>query len=201
MMIVIWVDRLHAHIRSRTLWSRKRSQTRDANDSKSPPVQKVDAITSKSDYEEVKAVLEPYWQIWNLCLERFEVPIIDRINFSHPSSDQSDEPTTISLHIFKDRAGTYPPLLSPNLQTGIARLNMCDATVCLFYGYIEKALQETGATVSWLTPTPKPRLLFHYSTSDPNPMVRHSVFGITSRHSNRFVADFTIEQFGFKSET
>jgi hypothetical protein len=195
-MISKWVDRLPSRIRPRTLRSLKRPQTFDATDA--------------SDYDEVKSILEPYWHIWNLCLERFEVPIIDRIDFTHPPSHHPDLPTIINLHLLKDRAGkpkhttgenTYPPWLNLPLQAGIARFNMCDASVCIFYSHLEKALEEMDATVDWLTPTLKPHLVFHYSTREPIPVIRHSFFGIRSRNGNAFVADFTIEQFGFKSAT
>jgi hypothetical protein len=206
----MWVDRLYARVRLRTLRLRKRSQTRDANDSSPSQVQKTNPVTDGSDYDEVNAILEPYWHIWNLCLEQFEVPIIDRIKFAHPPSHHPDLPTIISLHLSKDRAGeskyttgenAYPPWLNLPLQAGIAKFNTCDATICMFYSHLKNALEDVDATVDWLTPTLKPRLVFHYSTRDPVPIIRHSVFGIRSRNGNGFVADFTIEQFGFKSAT
>jgi hypothetical protein len=40
--------------------------------------------------------------------------------------------------------------------------------------------------------------VFYYSTFKPNLKVRYSVFLITSKTRQQFIADFTIEQFGFK---
>jgi hypothetical protein len=57
-----------------------------------------------------------------------------------------------------------------------------------------------GANIEWHTVISNPRIVFHYSTSKPVPKVRHSVFLITSKTEQQFIADFTIEQFGFKPQ-
>jgi hypothetical protein len=119
-------------------------------------VQKIHPVTDASDYDEVKAIIEPYWHMWNLCLERFEAPLIDRIDFAHPPSHHPDSPTIISLHLLKNRAGeskyttgknAYPPWLNLHLRAGIAKFNMCDATICMFYSHLTKALEDIDATV------------------------------------------------------
>lgn len=164
---------------------------------------------SASDYDRIKTIVAPYWHIFNMCLQQFEVSTIGQINFTYPPKVKPDKPTMISIDFMRDKerkllfatgADAFPPLLSRSLQAGISRFNMCDASNHLFFGQIQHALQDIGATVEWLTLTPKPRIAFYYSSIQPYPRVRHSLFAITTRHGNKFAADFTIEQFGFEPE-
>jgi hypothetical protein len=166
--------------------------------------------TLASDHDEIKAIVEPYWHIFNFCLEHFETGIINSLTFTQPSANEPTDPTTVMLGCkateddddlnFAQGARAYPPLLSLRLRAGALKFNMCDTSIVLFLRYIEYALWRTGAVTQWLTLSTKPRVVFHFGGVEPNPTVRHSVFGITSAHGYEFIADFTIEQFGFEPE-
>jgi len=164
---------------------------------------------SAIDYDQVKTIVAPYWHIFNICLRQFEVPTIGEVKFKHPPKFNPDKPTMISIDFMRDKeknlisatgADAFPSLLSLGVQAGISKFNMCDASIHLFFDHIQHALQDIGAKVEWLTLTPKPRTVFYYSFIKPYPRIRHSLFTITTRHGNKFAADFTIEQFDFEPD-
>jgi hypothetical protein len=78
-----------------------------------------------------------------------------------------------------------------------SKFNHCDVSIQFFLIYLEPLLKKIGARVEWLAVCPNPRMVFHWAESIPLPEVRHSVFYITAKTGETFVADFTIEQFGF----
>jgi hypothetical protein len=52
--------------------------------------------------------------------------------------------------------------------------------------------------MEYLTEMSNPRIVFHWADQKPDPKVRYSAFFITTRSGEQFIADFTIEQFGFE---
>jgi hypothetical protein len=85
------------------------------------------------------------------------------------------------------------------MQTAILKLHGCDFSVISFIEWIADALRTIGARVDWLILRPVTRVYIHY---DDQPLVDfcHSVFSITSRSGDQFIADFTVEQFGYLEE-
>jgi hypothetical protein len=56
-----------------------------------------------------------------------------------------------------------------------------------------------NAKIEWFAVDAKPLLLFHWYGSPLQLKVRHSVFRITTKLGEEYIADFTIEQFGYPS--
>lgn len=109
---------------------------------------------SSSPWNQTHNAIEPSWHIFNLCLQKFEVPIIHSLLFTHPTTDNPSGPTIITLEcageendnfMYTAGASAFPPLLSHTLQAGISKFDTCDYSVQLFYRYIEHALEEKGA--------------------------------------------------------
>ena len=73
----------------------------------------------------------------------------------------------------------------------------CDCSIKLFLVHLASALAIYSATVKWYTVVIKPSILIHWQHEPHTLYVRHSVFEITARSGKKYIADFTIEQFGF----
>ncbi|KAF2128683.1 hypothetical protein P153DRAFT_386798 [Dothidotthia symphoricarpi CBS 119687] len=160
------------------------------------------------DFEEIKSVIEPFWHVWNILLQEVPVECIDRIvNANRPEDGMSMYTLYVEkpLRLANDTS-VFPLTISPStvpvssqLQTAILKLNYCDFAVYVFLKHIAKSLQTIGARVDWLFVKPNPLMLIHYSDTEPD-TPNHSVFIITSQQGERFIADFTIEQFGYPSD-
>ncbi|KNG44083.1 hypothetical protein DDE82_002166 [Stemphylium lycopersici] len=98
-----------------------------------------------------------------------------------------------------DTAGIdhYPPEIQARVRMGSLKYNHCDYSIQLFLIYLEPLLREVGAKVEWFAVGAKPMVLFHSLPRPAQLYIRHSVFIITTTRSEEFIADFTIEQFGF----
>jgi len=73
----------------------------------------------------------------------------------------------------------------------------CDYSIKLFLVHLASALAIHNATVKWYTVVVKPSILIHWQHELPILDIRHSVFEITARSGNKYIADFSVEQFGF----
>lgn len=85
------------------------------------------------------------------------------------------------------------------MQTAVLKLDGCDLGVLAFLPHVTDSLRKFGARVGWLVVHAKPRILIHYSSEHLGEPI-HSVFGITSSRGEQFIADFTIEQFGYEAD-
>ncbi|KAF2634407.1 hypothetical protein P280DRAFT_524135 [Massarina eburnea CBS 473.64] len=65
---------------------------------------------------------------------------------------------------------------------------------------MRERLQSMGARIDWLLVSPYPLVTFRFF-GDKVQNCKHSVFGITSQNAEQYIADFTIEQFGYNGET
>jgi hypothetical protein len=159
------------------------------------------------EYDEIKAILEPYWHLFNFALEyeqrRRILYLTTTRHFIHGPSiiTQHLDPTIEDgRYIVSAGALAYPTGTPRTIRRQCNKYNFCDTSIHIFLTYLLPALQMIGAKIEWHTVISNPRIVFHYSTSKPRPKVRHSVFLITSKTGQQFIADFTIEQFGFKPQ-
>jgi hypothetical protein len=129
-----------------SLWKRKRKTPEETQ----PHSQEDQDDTLASDHDEIKAIVEPYWHIFNFCLEQFETGVIHSLTSTQPSANEPTNPTTVMLGCkategdddlnYASGLHAYPPLLSLRLQAGALKFNMCDTSIVLFLRYIEYAL-------------------------------------------------------------
>jgi hypothetical protein len=164
--------------------------------------------TPKTPHTTIQAILEPYWHIFNLVLlHQYDVRIGTYAITTPTTSPPS--PIIITQHAAHDKYGhtayssgasAYPPSWSASTRRQSSKFNHCDVSIQFFLVYLEPLLAKIGARVEWLAVCPKPRVVFHWAGSTPVPDVRHSVFYITAKTGETFVADFTVEQFGFSED-
>lgn len=75
---------------------------------------------------------------------------------------------------------------------------MCKISILSFLPHLRNALAPFEAKVEWAIVQPKPRYILHWSWN-PNAfkIMNHSVFLIATKEGREYVADFTMEQFGY----
>ncbi|CAG5174273.1 uncharacterized protein ALTATR162_LOCUS7755 [Alternaria atra] len=161
---------------------------------------------SPRQYVEVRSIIEPYWHVFNFVLE-YEPRSCVHHYVTPPTAP--GEPFIITEIEIRSPHGEYTQAYGPSVhapwistaqQTASNKFNHCDFSIHLFLCYLEPLLSRVGATVIWLAVQAKPHWVIHWEGERPYPLVRHSVFSITTRSGDEYIADFTIEQFGFASE-
>ncbi|EUC47598.1 hypothetical protein COCMIDRAFT_89564 [Bipolaris oryzae ATCC 44560] len=163
--------------------------------------EKVGNILQPSvDCAEIMAILEPCWHIFNFVLEHELRPKIQAlIPWRTPRSSPP-----VLVHILEgpveaSGAAAYPCWVSHQLRRSSHKYNHCDYSIRLFLGHFLRCLGEVNAKIEWFAVDAKPLLLFHWYSNPLQLKVRHSVFSITTRSGEEYIADFTIEQFGYPS--
>jgi hypothetical protein len=169
----------------------------------------------QSEYNEIKAKTEPYWHLFNFALDHeIRRPIVYLTTTApilyNPAIIYQPSPAIVTEYansVIEDgkwvtSAGAlaYPPGTPTHIRRQSQKFNWCDNSIKIFLYYLLPLMQEIGAKIEWLTVTSNPRVVYHWFNCSPRPDIRHSVFLITSRTGEQYVADFTIEQFGFEEE-
>jgi len=158
--------------------------------------------TTLKDHDQIKAIIEPFRQIWMTVLENVEHDCVKNFftarkghvthYYVNIATDSYGDPTTA-----KGRAA-FPSSIPDDLQTALMKLDRCDRSVFCFLSWIEEALRPIGATAEWVIIYPSRHTKIHISSDpDHNDDILHSVFAITTANRELYYADFTQEQFGF----
>jgi len=158
--------------------------------------------TTLKDHDQIKAIIEPFRQIWMTVLENVEHDCVKNFftaqkgDITHYyvtiATDPNGDPTTA-----KGRAA-FPLSVPYELQIALVKLDQCDRSVFCFLSWIQEALRPIGATAEWVILYPSRHTKIHVSSDpDHNDDVLHSVFAITTANREHYYADFTQEQFGF----
>jgi hypothetical protein len=161
----------------------------------------------QAEHDEIKALIEPYWHLFNLALDHERKRQIIYITVTKHSSPNSAAIITQYLNpVLKNGkwikaagANTYPTDTASHIRRQSQKFNWCDASIQIFLFYLSPLMDAIGVKIEWLAVLSRPRVVFHFSHQEPNPGVRHSVFLITARSRRQFIADFTVEQFGFET--
>jgi hypothetical protein len=160
----------------------------------------------QDEHGEIKAIVEPYWTLFNTALDHEHKPRIDHLTTTQqfiisPIIVITKHSLIINGRLHEESGDlAYPTGTSKHLQRQISKFNKCDFSIQVFLRYLSPLLEKIGAEIEWLTVCSNPRVVFHWSNRKPDPRVRHSVFLITAKSGEQFVADFTVEQFGFGPE-
>jgi hypothetical protein len=162
------------------------------------------ATATTTDHDQIKSTIEPFRQIFMTVLENILHECL-----SHFTEDRTAKPPVITLHptghpipmAAKGRAA-FSPKIPYDMQTAILNYSQCDLSIVCFLESIREALRPIGATVEWLLINSiQPLSILHYPYEKPNTGgIRHSVFAITTANREQYVADFTLEQFGYPAE-
>jgi hypothetical protein len=167
---------------------------------------KIMELPLLNDFTLIKSTVAPFRAIMDATFANWEFKRISRIDATeappnspyagltvytiHVHSEQGTEP-----HFEKGAAG-FPPEISTELRRSVFKLEACDLAVNTFLPRVADALQPLGARVEWLEVRAHPRIMIRYP-DQPLDSPIHSVFCITAKTGEQFVADFTVEQFGY----
>jgi hypothetical protein len=146
-------------------------------------------------------VLIPFRQLWNTVILTSHAETIKRIKFNVGAGAalgyQVFTLYTNGLYPHCARGpAAFPADTHPALQLSILKINTCDLAVHSLLPYLTIALQKLRACADWLVVDASPKCMFHYFPEQVQQGL-HSVFIITSATGNQYIADFTLEQFGF----
>ncbi|KAG9381729.1 hypothetical protein A1F94_007383 [Pyrenophora tritici-repentis] len=155
------------------------------------------------EVSEILLTIDPYWHMFNFVLEhqpRDQTNLIIRATPQIPwiITRLYTQPGTLAFYYYpNDHVWTLP---DPYWRLASYKFMHCDYTIIIFLRYLEASLARYGATVKWFTVMIRPYAIFHRQHEAPAADIRHSVFEITARSGYQYIADFTIEQFGYPSD-
>lgn len=157
-------------------------------------------LLDSGEFAHVRAILEPYWLMFNFVLEYDTRPVTYALA---PQKIWRNGPVVFVHYVWETSKATgaaaYPSWVSAPLRRASQKYNNCDYSIRLFLYYLSLRVRGMGAKIEWLTVRAKPRILFHLYGRPLTLRVRHSVFSITTVSGRGYIADFTIEQFGYPS--
>jgi hypothetical protein len=163
----------------------------------SAPSQSMDATTA-----EVKRIVGLFRDIFNACnngCDREPVTSIHRKEFQWSSKQ------VYAISIGRDANGermqvpnaeTYPSGTSEDMRKSINLYSLCTLSVVTYLEQLRKALQALGAEVSWHEVVINPRIVLTFKDRNSGTPYHH-VFRIKTATGQEYIADFTIEQFGY----
>ncbi|KAH9872923.1 hypothetical protein J1614_005318 [Plenodomus biglobosus] len=96
-----------------------------------------------------------------------------------------------------DAEVSMPKDLHESIRYAIPKLNMCDYVSAVFLPHLTNVLQQINARADWLIVELQPHFLLRFAGYELPEHQAHSTFSITTSSGEQFVADFTMEQFGF----
>ncbi|KAF2819205.1 hypothetical protein CC86DRAFT_432269 [Ophiobolus disseminans] len=153
----------------------------------SPPITPESHLPT-TEFAHLKSFLAPLHKIYTLITTTTAMPRTTHITITLPTTN----PYPIyTLHTnfggpWMRGAAAFPRDTPRDLQLAISKLDCCDESFI-------------HARVDWLIVTVTPQILLHYS-QNPAALHVHSVILVTSASGNQYIADFSIEQFGFDTE-
>jgi hypothetical protein len=93
-------------------------------------------------------------------------------------------------------AEAFPPGTSENLRKALNVYSMCTMSVIIYLPLLRKALQALGAQVSWHKVLIDPLIVLDFEGQALGTNCHH-VFRIKTATGQEYIADFTVEQFGY----
>jgi len=158
---------------------------------------------SLDEYCRIRSILLLYWHIFNLVLEYERRPSVYHVPWVPTGWNRPFIITEVPVRdsnrrlIYGIGPHAHPPDVSLLERLARNKYNHCDFSIQLFLIYLEPVFKEIGATITWLAVQVKPYVVYHLEGEQPDPFVRHSVFNIRTQTGAEYIADFTMEQFGF----
>jgi hypothetical protein len=136
------------------------------------------------------------FEILEAAIERIE-PLSETVVMGHPIytvHTRKDD----SQNVVKTRgAAAMPPGTSYLFQSALQKWNLCDVATYSMLPYITPVVQKYHARADWLViDNVVPRITLVYPGQKVE-AIQHSVCLITSATGKQYIADFTIEQFGY----
>ncbi|KAH8727721.1 hypothetical protein GQ44DRAFT_824560 [Phaeosphaeriaceae sp. PMI808] len=149
-----------------------------------------------SEYDTIKSILTPYQLICNTVVSNHHSGnIVESSTLQGVFATEDDGEEAV----WARGAEASPPGTSADIQLAIQKYNHCDTTGFVLIPYLGIALREISAGIGWITSKVYPWIVLTHGNEDVETF-RHSAMVIISSTGSVYVADFTLEQFGFGSE-
>ena len=154
----------------------------------------------------MKAILEPFVHIFNTVTDHVESEAISRVELQ---ANTQGWPANVPVYTVYSRGddglsqiwarGTaaMPRNAAPKVQRALQKLYLCDMATYSMLPYIKQAVQKVhGRADGIIISNVVPRMLLLYPHMG-RVVCEHSVCIIASASGEQYIADFTLEQFGF----
>lgn len=152
------------------------------------------------------AVLEPLRTVFDELCEYLPKPKVSLIVEDQALEGSSHlQETTYTMYRDATRreyvAGdaSLPHGTPARLRNAYLKTNLCDLSLFAFFPHVANVLGQVDAQVDWLLLEMQPLLRLRFHDGMLPDQAFHSVFIITTSSGEQFIADFTIEQFGYPS--
>jgi hypothetical protein len=136
------------------------------------------------------------FEILEAAIGRIE-PLSETVVMGHPIHTVHTRKDD-SQNVVKTRgAAAMPPGTSYLFQSALQKLNLCDVATYSMLPYITPVVQKYHARADWLViDNVVPRITLVYPGQKVE-AIQHSVCLVTSATGKQYIANFTIEQFGY----
>jgi hypothetical protein len=156
------------------------------------------------EFTHLKSLLEPFNTILNtlLCNTTLLRVISIHCTLPTPTSKYNIPVYTVNSAEsdgYARGASAFTPDTPPSLQLAIRKHNRCDTSTAVLFPLVSALLEPHGARVDWINVAAAPKSLFESDIRAAS-IPRHTAMLITTAAGNEYVADFTIEQFGFEGD-
>lgn len=158
--------------------------------------------------DKIKSIVSIHRAAFHAYLEHDTHPPITKLKKKDPDPPEIAQEYTIIMNVkAKAESGlsAFPPGTSPAMYTSVLKWEMCDFAVQTFIASLKKQLdlRVPGTKVDWITLSVNARIKFRLEKPTKDEEPRHSLFLITmpdADEETEFVADFTVEQFGYSGD-
>ncbi|PVI04974.1 hypothetical protein DM02DRAFT_651144 [Periconia macrospinosa] len=163
----------------------------------------------------LQEIMQIFWIIINTAIEHYGKSSLIRI----VNSGRLDRERSSSVPVFtiitngnkpEKVTATPPTHMTDNfgereaqrLYTAFKNLNMCDWSVMSSLAPVKDKLAELGAEAEWISVSARKAFLMHAEEEDVEDAdnIAHSVLLISDADGKQYIADFTMEQFGWSSD-
>jgi hypothetical protein len=164
--------------------------------------------SANSVFEQIKQAIAPFREVCHATLEDIAIPWVSHIVESEAPASSAHaglpvftvhpQPAVDNKQSYAKGEDAFPSSTPTPIVEAFSKQNMCDVSVYSFLTRIRTALAPLGAEVEWMFVRTFRQFVVHWEWNPaPSTDINHSVFIITTAHGERFVADFTGEQFGY----
>ncbi|KAF1915657.1 hypothetical protein BDU57DRAFT_279491 [Ampelomyces quisqualis] len=183
-------------------------ETQDLPSAPSPPspshqITHSTTPTPPSSFHAIQALLAPFNTLFNTLVSSLRHPLITHIDLTLPVHDSPLPYPIYTFHAaplaFARGAAAFPAATPAALQRALQKLDLCDVSVHMMRGHAQRVLDGVGARVSWVVVCGVPRFLVRYGFEEAG-LSFHSVCLVSTAGGEEFVADFTLEQFGYPQD-
>ncbi|KAF2854221.1 hypothetical protein T440DRAFT_270700 [Plenodomus tracheiphilus IPT5] len=155
------------------------------------------------ELEALRRYLKPFHTACDEICNRLPAPKVHCIIRDEVLGSLQDKPPSYTMYLDHTALGeldaetSMPHDTHISIRNAIPKLNMCDYAVLVFLPYLTDVPRKINARVDWLFIEFQPLFNLCLEGCELPKSPKHSIFSITTSGGEQFIADFTIEQFGY----